>query len=71
MIMDIYSKLGTKVRFENPDAGYEPDRDLAKKHLSFGGTYTVKHIDIKGFSSRVTLDEFPGIRFNTVLFDAT
>lgn len=70
MVMSIYSKRGTKVKFENPAAGCEPDHDLAKKHLALGGTYTVARIRVKNFSSRVMLSEFPDLWFNTVLFDA-
>jgi len=69
MPIDIYSEPGKKIKFANPDAGYEPDRECAKKNLVLDREYTVDFVEISSFHSRVTLREIRGIRFNTVMFD--
>lgn len=67
--MDIHAKNGTKVVFANPGSGYEPEQELAKKHLKVGATYTVARTEVGSFHTKVFLEEIPGIAFNSVMFD--
>ncbi len=66
-IMNIYSAPGTKVRFLNKN-GYEYDLEHARKYLNTNRIYTVRNIDVGGWSSTVYLEEVPGEYFNTVCF---
>lgn len=38
------------------------------KLLKIGKKYTVTNVDVYGFYTMITLKEFPGKRFNSVLF---
>ena len=67
--MDIYSEPGTKVIFENPDNGWSHDQEKAKAHLTVGEMYTVQITEVHSSHSHVILKEFPGIKFNTVMFE--
>lgn len=66
--MDIESEEGTLVRFSHPENGYTHHQEQAKKFLEVGEVYTVEHVDIHSWHSDVYLKEFPGEKFNTVLF---
>jgi len=66
--MDIYSPPGTKVKFKFPNAGYDPDVELAAKHLKIGATYTVARTTVHRSSTDVELVEHPGILFNSAHF---
>jgi hypothetical protein len=65
--MDIYCEEGTKVKFIN-EGGWDGEFEEAKKYLKQGEMYTVDYVDIGGWTSYVTLKEFPTKEFNTVLF---
>jgi hypothetical protein len=67
--MDIYSEEGTKVRFRNK-GGYDSEpKNAVKARLVEGEIYTVNFTNVGGWSSDVILKEFPGRRFNTVMFE--
>ena len=66
--MDIYAKPGTKVKYTG-EGGYDNDRHIAASHMEIGTIVTVKKIDVGNFMSYVEFEEFPGIRFNTVMFE--
>jgi hypothetical protein len=68
-IMDIYSKPGTKVRFTG-EGGYEHQNAYAKSFLNVGKTYTVAETEVGDWHTDVTLEEYPGLQFNSVLFEA-
>ena len=70
-VMDIYSPRGTKVRFSWPNRGYDHHQELANKHLKVGEVYRVESTDVHDSSSTVCLCEFPGIKFNTIMFSDT
>lgn len=66
--MNIYAKKGDKVMFLNRN-GYPND----PKHAVIvgvveGNEYTVKSVEVGGWCSYVTLEEFPNEEFNTVMF---
>jgi hypothetical protein len=65
--MDIYSPPGTKVIFDCYE-GTASDMQVAYCYLTVNHTYTVKDIEVDIFTSRVELEEFPGVWFNTCLF---
>jgi hypothetical protein len=67
--MDIYSKKGTKVIFNHPQAGYSHHIETAKKYLKIGEEYTVEKTAVGHFHTDVYLQEFPNIAFNSVMFD--
>lgn len=67
MLMDPYSPQGTKVRFLGVN-GREGDKAYANRFLTPGEIYTVKSTYAGGWSSDVTLEEFPDHEFNTVMF---
>lgn len=56
-------------RFAHPDAGWKSDQEHAAEHLTVGQVYTVRTLDVGRSSSSLTLVEFPGETFNTVLFE--
>lgn len=64
--MRLTSRPGDKVRFLNEN-GLDAERVHASRVLDSATAYTVKSLNIGGFSSTVELDEVPG-RFNTVMF---
>ena len=66
--MSLNSKKGTKVKFTGI-GGWDFDKNFARKHLSVGGNYTISKIRVSGWYSYVTLEEFPDLEFNTVMFD--
>ena len=67
--MDIYAKKGTKVIFSNPEGGYDPHIETAKKHLEVGKEYTVDHTEVGDFHTDVYLEEVPKVAFNSCLFE--
>jgi hypothetical protein len=67
--MNIYALEGHKVKCSTFDAGYEYDKEEAKKHLELGKEYTVQYTDVDSWSTDVVLDEFPNIKFNSVFFE--
>ena len=69
MSMNIYSPPGTKIVYNNPEAGYDHDQQQCSKLLQIGNIYTVAGISVYSYASDLYLKEFPGIIFNTVMFD--
>jgi len=67
--MNIYCTPGHEVRFTNPDAGYDPDKTMAKELLSLGHTYTIMDKDMRTWHTDVELVEVPGIMFNSAMFE--
>ena len=67
--MDIHSKKGTKIKFANPEAGYRPIIEKAKRHLTVGKKYTVSYTVVHNGHTDVYLVEAPGVRFNSSMFD--
>jgi hypothetical protein len=68
VMMSIYSRPGTKVRFVFGTAGQASDVKQARKILLLGQVYTVKHVDVHSSSSSVEFEEISGEMFNTVMF---
>lgn len=66
--MNIYCKEGTKVKFINK-GGYPGDVEKARIFLNTKKSYTVDYVDVGRWISYVYLKEFPGKRFNTVMFE--
>ena len=66
--MDVYSKKGTKVIFDHPNAGYDHHIETAREHLEVGKEYTVDHTDVGGSHTDVYLVEIPDVAFNSVMF---
>jgi hypothetical protein len=67
--MRITAPKGTKVVFLFVEA--EDDREdtrKANRFLQVGKVYTVKETYPGNFTSTVEFEEFPGTRFNTILF---
>ena len=62
--MNIYAKQGDRIVCVNLEAGYLPDQENAKKHLTVGQIYTVH-----GWHTNVWIKEVPGILFNSVTFE--
>jgi len=60
---------GTKIIFKYPENGTEYDQERANKHLVKDKYYTVHLITIGSWSSTIELEEFPGIKFNSVHFE--
>lgn len=48
--------------------GYDIEREIARKYLSKGQVLTVKEIYVGRSISDVELEEYPGKKFNTVMF---
>lgn len=67
--MNIYAKKGDRVIFSHPKAGYYYDQQTASKYLKLGEIYTVELTNVGGFSTRVYLQEFKDISFNSVHFE--
>lgn len=60
--------VNRKVLFCFTDRGYDYDINLARQYLAPGHIYTAMAITVGSCSSVVELAEFPGIRFNTIMF---
>lgn len=68
--MPLDSSGGEKMRFTG-HGGYPSDQEHARKYLTLDGVYTVSTLDVGEWSSSVEFEEFPGKKFNTVMFTAT
>ena len=64
-------KEKTKIRFtEASDEQVRwDDNDDPREHLVMGGIYTVQEWDVHSWHTKVTLKEFPDLRFNSVHFE--
>lgn len=67
--MNIYVKKGTKIKYSNPNAGYETDKKEAMKYLKVGNVYTVEHTSVNSWITYVYLKEIPTRPFNSVIFE--
>lgn len=66
--MNIYAENGHKVVCRTLDAGYSDDKQRAADYLVIGKEYTVEKTSVHSWHTDVWLQEFPGIRFNSVFF---
>lgn len=60
--------VGQRVVFAFPKNGYEHDVQTAAKYLTPDATYTVSSVRVEGWSTDLTLEEVPHVRFNSVQF---
>jgi hypothetical protein len=67
--MNIYSLPGHKVIFKYPKNGYSTDQEHVNKYLTLNEIYTIEHTIVDGFSTSVSLVEFPKIKFNSAHFE--
>lgn len=67
--MDIYAPAGTKVRYAFPEAGWDHHKSMGELHLKADAVYTVASTEVHSWHTLVTLEEVPGIQFNSVLFE--
>jgi hypothetical protein len=67
--MNIYAMEGHKVRLVTLDAGYPNEREQVQELMKIGDILTVKTTYPSGWSSSVTFEEFPNMKFNTVFFE--
>ncbi len=62
------SRVGDKIRFTNPDAGWSHDVVTSKKAgLIVGQVYVVSKIEVHSWHTKVWLENFDG-PFNSVQF---
>ena len=61
--------MGSKIRFVNPLAGYDPDIATARKHLTVGKVYTLTRKKVHGWNTEYWLKGIPGISFNSTMFE--
>lgn len=66
--MNIYALKGDKVVCNTLDNGYEHDRNVARKYLNIGHTYTIVKTEVHEWHTDVWLHEFPNVIFNSVFF---
>ena len=67
--MNIFAKKGAKVICSTLDAGYDYHKEIASKYLVIGKEYTVEYTDVDSWHTDVYLQEFPGVKFNSVFFE--
>ena len=67
--MNIFAIEGHKVKCSTFDAGYDYDKEKAKKHLTLEQEYTIDYTIVDNWSTDVYLKEFPNVRFNSVFFE--
>ena len=63
------TKPGTKIVYANKNCGYDYDQESAAKYLKLGRQYTLKSMSVGQSSSSLTLEEFPNVSFNLIMFD--
>jgi hypothetical protein len=67
--MNIYALEGHKVKCETLEAGYDYDKEIAKRHLELSKEYTIDYTIVDSWSTDVYLKEIPNQRFNSVFFE--
>jgi len=67
--MNIYAPKGTKVSFSYPENGNSFQQQEIKKYLTPNSIYTVDWTVVEDWHTRVYLQEFPGVPFNSVFFE--
>jgi len=58
---------GDTVYFLNPDAGYEPDQECARRYLELGFGYIIRRIKRGRYETQIWLKDIP-VSFNSVMF---
>lgn len=67
--MNIYALNGHKVKCKTFNAGYDHDKETAKKYLKLWSDYEVERTEVGNWYTDVYLKQFPGVRFNSVFFE--
>jgi hypothetical protein len=67
--MDLSTPVGSKIRFNPHNNGYELERKKALETLEVNKLYTLAILDVGQSHSVVVIDEFPHLYFNSVLFE--
>ena len=69
--MDIYSPNGTKIRFIRCDKHQQQwgNHDDPNDYLTPGKIYTINKTDVRSSHTKVFLEEFPNLKFNSVCFE--
>jgi len=67
--MNIYAENGDKVVCSTFDAGYKHEQQIAAKYLVIGKEYTIDQTVVDNWHTDVYLQEFPGVKFNSVFFE--
>lgn len=57
-----------KVLFCHTESGWPGQRVEAIRYAKPGHIYTVRDVEVGQSSTRITLEEFPGVDFNSVMF---
>lgn len=65
----LFAERGCHCRVKTFNAGYDHEKEQAKKLLELDRVYTVEFVEVGRSSSTVELLEFPGKRFNSVFFE--
>lgn len=65
----LHCERGCKVIVKTLDAGYNNEQEDARRLFSVGDIFTVRNVNVGGWSSEFELKEFPQERFNTVFFE--
>jgi len=58
-----------KVRYVNQPRAYIPDIKKAEEYLTLGEVYSVRCTKMGNFHTDYYLSKFPGIAFNSVMFE--
>jgi len=66
--VNIWTAKGEKVIFTGKN-GHSWQQKKARIVLDVGKEYTIESLSVGGFSSEVYLQEFPGVGFNSVMFE--
>ena len=67
--MNIWALKGHRVKCGTLTAGYPSHQEVAQRHLELGKEYTVDRTEVDSWHTDVLLQEFPGVRFNSVFFE--
>lgn len=67
--MNIYALKNHKVKCTTLSAGYDYHKKIAETYLEIGKEYVVEKTIVDSFHTDVFLQEFPGIKFNSVFFE--
>lgn len=59
---------GDEVRYMG-EGGWPGESDSANEHLTIGAIYTVAEACVHSWHTKIYLDGFPNISFNSALFD--
>ena len=64
----LHAEKGCKCKVVTLDAGWNSEKEIARKFLDINKEYTVEAIELGSYSSEVYLKEIPDISFNSVFF---